>query len=336
MWYGCLEAMANKEKQGGDLFTCSLQGGDGDRYFIDENCGLLYKALIDQGVADALAARDVDRSMNGDDSHNSGTGVRRQAPLAHECTYPDFIKCKPLYFKGTKGVVELTQWFERMETDVGHDVAYAMTWTNLKKMMTDKYCPRGEIKKLEVEMWNLKVKGNYVVGYNQRFQELTLMCARMFPEESDKIEKYISALPDMIHESVMAYKPKTMQDAIEFATKLMDKKISTLVERQAENKRKLDNINQAQQQPPKKQGVAIAYTAGSSKRKESPAATNNQRNLTCYECGNQGHYRSDCPELKNQNHGNQAGGTRASGMVHALKGGETNQDLNDMEDDINA
>ncbi|GJZ46274.1 putative reverse transcriptase domain-containing protein [Tanacetum coccineum] len=68
----------------------------------------------------------------------------------------------------------------------------------------------------------------------------------------------------------------------------------------------------------------------------SPAATNNQRILTCYECGNQGHYRSDCPELKNQNHGNQAGGTGAQGMVHALGGGETNQDLNDMENDTHA
>ncbi|GJV20516.1 hypothetical protein Tco_1369536, partial [Tanacetum coccineum] len=74
------------------------------------------KALIDQGVADALAARDADRSMNGDDNHNSGTGVRRQAPLACECTYPDFMKCKPLYFKGIEGVIELTHWFERMET----------------------------------------------------------------------------------------------------------------------------------------------------------------------------------------------------------------------------
>ncbi|GKA74529.1 hypothetical protein Tco_0780831 [Tanacetum coccineum] len=74
--------------------------------------------------------------------------------------------------------------------------------------------------------------------------------------------------PDMIHGSVMASKPKTMQDAIEFATELMDKKISTLAEPQAENKRKLDNNNQAQQQPPKKQGVAIAYTAGSGERKE--------------------------------------------------------------------
>ncbi|GJT13141.1 hypothetical protein Tco_0860183 [Tanacetum coccineum] len=66
------------------------------------------KALIDQGVVDALAARDADRSMNGDDSHNSGTSVRRQAPPARECTYPDFMKCKSLYFKGTKGVIELT------------------------------------------------------------------------------------------------------------------------------------------------------------------------------------------------------------------------------------
>nr|GEX12295.1 putative reverse transcriptase domain-containing protein [Tanacetum cinerariifolium] len=68
------------------------------------------KALIDQGVDDALAARDADRSRNGKDSHDSGTGVRRKAPIARECTYPDFMKCKPLYFKATEGVVELTQW----------------------------------------------------------------------------------------------------------------------------------------------------------------------------------------------------------------------------------
>ncbi|GKB38337.1 putative reverse transcriptase domain-containing protein, partial [Tanacetum coccineum] len=190
---------------------------------------------------------------------------------------------------------------------------------------------------------------------------------------SDESEKYVGGLPDMIHGSLMASKPKTMQDAIVFVTELMDKKISTLAERQAENKRKLDNNNQAQQQPPKKQGVAIAYTAESGERKEyagtlplcnkckfhhngqcivkcsnckrvvhltrdcrSPATTNNQRNLTCYECGNQGHYKSDCPELKNQNHGNQAGGTGARGMMHALGGGETNQDLKNMENNINS
>ncbi|GJZ26585.1 reverse transcriptase domain-containing protein [Tanacetum coccineum] len=191
------------------------------------------KAMIDQGVTDALAARDADRNTNGDDSHNSGTGVRRTERVARECTYPDFMKCQPLNFKGTKGVVKLIQWFEKMEIvfsisncsvenqikfstctllagaltwwnshvrTVGHDVAYAMTWTDLKKKMTDKYCPRGEIKKLEAELWNLKVKGTDVIGYNQHFQELALLCVRMFPEESDKIERYVGGLPDMIHE----------------------------------------------------------------------------------------------------------------------------------------
>ncbi|GJX05150.1 hypothetical protein Tco_0191066 [Tanacetum coccineum] len=53
-------------------------------------------------------------------------------------------------------------------------------------------------------------------------KELALLCGRMFPEESDNIEKYVGGLSDMIHGSVMVSKPKTMQDAIEFATELID------------------------------------------------------------------------------------------------------------------
>ncbi|GJV97948.1 hypothetical protein Tco_1549525 [Tanacetum coccineum] len=72
------------------------------------------QAMIDEGVTAALAARDATR--NGDDSHTSGTGARRPAQVARECTYPDFLKCQPLNFKGTGGVVGLTQWFEKMES----------------------------------------------------------------------------------------------------------------------------------------------------------------------------------------------------------------------------
>ncbi|GJY26791.1 reverse transcriptase domain-containing protein [Tanacetum coccineum] len=151
------------------------------------------QAMIDQGVTNALAARDANRSTNGDDSHTSGIGVRRNERATHECTYPDFLKCQPLNFKGTQGVVELTQWMEKMETvfrisnysaknqikfstctllgnaltwwnshvkTAGNDIAYAITWTKLKKKMTNKSCPRIKIKKLEVELWNLKVKEN--------------------------------------------------------------------------------------------------------------------------------------------------------------------------------
>ncbi|GJV44602.1 hypothetical protein Tco_1429138 [Tanacetum coccineum] len=178
------------------------------------------KALIDQGVADASAARDADKSRNGDDSHNSGMGSRRTERTARECTYTNFLKCQPMNFKVenqfkfttcTLHGVAVTWWKSHVKR-VGQDAAHSMPWNTLMKMMT--------------------------TNYTQRFQELALMCGRMFPEDSDKIEKYVGGLLDMIHGSVMASKPKTMQDAVEFATELMDKKIRTFAERRTKNKRK--------------------------------------------------------------------------------------------------
>ncbi|GJW77797.1 hypothetical protein Tco_0139479 [Tanacetum coccineum] len=107
----------------------------------------------------------------------------------------------------------------------------------------------------------------------------------------------------------MSSRPKTLDFAIELASDLMDQKLRTYAEKKAENKRKLDNNNQAQQQLLKKQNVVQAYDVGSGEKKP--------------------HYKSDCPVLKNQ-------GTEAQGMVYALGGGETDQDINNMEGDINA
>nr|GEZ78498.1 hypothetical protein [Tanacetum cinerariifolium] len=64
--------------------------------------------------------------------------------------------------------------------------------------------------------------------------------------------------------------------------------------------------------------------------------TGASQKATCYECGNQGHYKRDCPEQKNQNHENQIKSTKARGVVHAFGGGETEQDLNNIEDEIEA
>nr|GFC95112.1 hypothetical protein [Tanacetum cinerariifolium] len=72
---------------------------------------------------------------------------------------------------------------------------------------------------------------------------------------TEKVDKYISGLPDNIHGNVMSARPKTLDDAIELANDLMDQKLRTYAERQAESKRKLDNNNQAQQQLLKKQNV---------------------------------------------------------------------------------
>ncbi|GJT09670.1 putative reverse transcriptase domain-containing protein [Tanacetum coccineum] len=288
----------------------------GDRGWFSELLALDYKrqAMINECITAALAARDV--TKNGDDSHTSGTGARRPVQVPRECTYPDFLKCQPLNFKGTEGVVGRTQWFEKMES------VYSIS--------------------------------NYYSS---------------MPEEIDQVEKYVGGLPDTIHGSVMATKPKTMQDAIEFATELMDKKINTWAERQADNKRKSDDTarNNQNQQPNKRQNTGRAYAAGNGDRKpyggpkplcskcnyhhEGPCAPKcskcnrfghlgrdcrsppnvntgaNQR--ACFECGAQGHFKKDCPKLKNNNNrGNQAGNAKAQAKVYAVGNAGANPDNN--------
>ncbi|GJS03600.1 hypothetical protein Tco_0320108 [Tanacetum coccineum] len=125
------------------------------------------QGMIDQGVTVPLAPRDANR--NGDDSHTSGTSVRRTERVARECTYQDFMKCPTSIIQQAKA--------------------------------------RGS--------------------------------------ESTKFERYVGGFARPDSRSVVASKPKTIQEATKMATELMDKKISTLAERQAENKRKLDNNNQS-------------------------------------------------------------------------------------------
>ncbi|GJX07577.1 putative reverse transcriptase domain-containing protein [Tanacetum coccineum] len=276
-------------------------------------------------------------------------------------------------------VIGGTEEFEERDLNIGGDyVAYAMDWKALKKMMTVKYCPRGKIKKLEIELWNLKVKGTDVASYTLRFQELALMRERMFHEESEEVEKYVGGLSDMIRGNVMSYQLKTMKKAIEFANDQMDQKVLTITERQAEQKRKLEfnaGNNQGHQQQNKRQNTRRAYTAGPGEKREytgsfplctkcnyhhkgpcaprcnkckkighlardyrssGPNGNNNNRGnfgttqnaVTCYECGVQGHFKKDCPKLKNGNRGNQRGNGNAPAKVYVVGNAGTNPDSN--------
>ncbi|GJY83047.1 putative reverse transcriptase domain-containing protein [Tanacetum coccineum] len=234
-------------------------------------------------------------STNGDGNQSSHRDNRRNVQTARPCFYADFMKCQPLNFKGTEGVVGLTRWIEKMESvfnisgcaienqvkfatctllgaaltwwngqirTLGPE-AYAMTWEVLKKKMTNKYCPQGEIKKLEIELWNLKVKGNDVPAYTERFQELTLICTKFVANETEKVDKYISGLPDNIYGNVKSARPKTLDETIELANDLMDQKLRTYAERQSDNKRKANDLSRNnhghQQQPFKRQNVVKVY-----------------------------------------------------------------------------
>ncbi|GKA61631.1 reverse transcriptase domain-containing protein [Tanacetum coccineum] len=181
--------------------------------------------------------------------------------------------------------------------------------------MTDKYYLQGEIKKLEIELWNLKVKGNDVPTYTERFQELTLICTKFVANETEKIDKYISGLPDNIYGSVKSSRPKTLDETIELANDFMDQKLRTYAERQTDNKRKADdssrNNHGHQQQPFKRQNVAKVYNMGTGEKNPYGGSLakctkchfhhNGPCTLKCHKCNKVGHFARDCRGLGNTN-----------------------------------
>ncbi|GJT69572.1 putative reverse transcriptase domain-containing protein, partial [Tanacetum coccineum] len=120
-------------------------------------------------------------------NENRNVNGRGDRTVAREYTYQDFMKCQPLSFKGTEGVVGSIRWSEKMET-VFH----------ISK------CPE---------------------RYQVKFQELTMMCTKMVLEEEDRVEKFIGGIPDNIQGNAIAAEPTRLQDAVRIANNLMDQKL---------------------------------------------------------------------------------------------------------------
>nr|GEV19165.1 reverse transcriptase domain-containing protein [Tanacetum cinerariifolium] len=273
------------------------------------------QAMIDQAL--------LRNSTNGDESHSSHEDNRRNVQTTCACFHAAFMKCKPLNFKGTEGMVKFATctlldatltWWNSQIRSLCPD-AYSMTWEVLKKKMTDKYCLQGEVKKLEIELWNLKVKGNDVPTYTERFQELTLICTKFVANETEKTDKYINELPVNIYGNVKSSKPKTLDETIELANDFMDQKLCTYVERQTNNKRKADDLSRNNH----------GHFALDCKSFGNATVVNAQRDNRaipkgngCFECGAPGHFKRDCPKLKNKDEGN----VNAQGWVYAVGNAE--------------
>nr|GFC21429.1 hypothetical protein [Tanacetum cinerariifolium] len=129
----------------------------------------------------------------------------------------------------------------------------------------------------------------------------------------------------MIHGRMRASRPKTMQDAIEVATKLRNKKISTLVECHTKNKKRMDNTsknNENQQHPNKRQNTGRAYTARHREKKHYSGARplcskcnyhhDGPCAPKCHKCNRFGHLARECRGSTNANTSNIQKGTGAS------------------------
>ncbi|GJU56497.1 putative reverse transcriptase domain-containing protein [Tanacetum coccineum] len=276
---------------------------------------------------------------NGNGNENRGEygyNLRGFMP-ARECTYQDFLKCQPLNFNRTKGVIVLTRWFEKMETvfhisncpekyqvkyasctllnsaltwwnshkrTIGIEAAYAMSWAKLMKLMTEVYCPRNE--------------------------ELVLLCTRMVPTEEDKVERFVGGLTDNIQGNVIAAEPTKLQDAIRVANTLMDQKLKVYV-RSAENKRRMwQELTRLGTMRKKGYVGSLPYCSKCKIHHAGPCT------VRCGNCKRSGNFRKDYPKLRNQNRGNkngnktgnQDGSNEATAKAYAIGRGGTNPDFN--------
>ncbi|GJV54446.1 putative reverse transcriptase domain-containing protein [Tanacetum coccineum] len=195
--------------------------------------------------------------------------------------------------------------------------------------MTDKYCPQGEIKKLEIELWNLKVKGNDVPAYTERFQELTLICTKFVANETEKVDKYISGLPDNIYGNVKSARPKTLDETIELANDLMDQKLHTHLTRKGNHENKRRGVDSSETtmrlptaKPFKRQNVAKVYNMGTGERKPYGGSLpkcnkchlhhNGPCTQRCHKCNKIGHFARDCRNTGNTNVANTQKGNGAT------------------------
>ncbi|GKA15056.1 reverse transcriptase domain-containing protein, partial [Tanacetum coccineum] len=130
-------------------------------------------------------------------------------------------KNKVTFATGTL-IDDALSWWNSYAQPIVIDQAKQITWTELKRLLTNKYCPQTEVKKMEDEFYNLVVKGNNHKTYIRRFQELAVLCPNMVPNTKKLMEVFISGLPRSIEGNVTASKPQTLEETPNIAHRLMD------------------------------------------------------------------------------------------------------------------
>ncbi|GJZ43757.1 putative reverse transcriptase domain-containing protein [Tanacetum coccineum] len=211
------------------------------------------QAVIRKLVVDSVTAALEAQAANMANTDN--TTRPREALVARQCSYKEFMSFLPINFKGSEGAVGLLRWFERTESvfsrsnctedckvkfatgtlteealswwnyfaqPIGIEEAYKITWVEFNKLLIKKYYPRTKVQKMEDEFYHLTVKGNNLKTYVRRFQELATLCPTMVLDYKKMMEVFIGGLPRSIEGNVTASKPQTLKEAIIIAHRLMD------------------------------------------------------------------------------------------------------------------
>nr|GEZ04346.1 hypothetical protein [Tanacetum cinerariifolium] len=135
------------------------------------------RKFVADSVTAALEAQAATMTNTSNPEKNTGpTGT----PVAKTGNYKEFISCQPFYFNGTL-TDDAMSWWNAYSQPMGVDQANKIIWTELKRLLTNKYCPRTEVRKMEEELYYLIVNENDLKTYVRRFQEVAVLCLNMVP-----------------------------------------------------------------------------------------------------------------------------------------------------------
>nr|GEX60667.1 reverse transcriptase domain-containing protein [Tanacetum cinerariifolium] len=204
---------------------------------------LLFLGIIRSGLdwPAPLAPRPTSLSLRGPPLYLKGPPRPGRSGEVLSETFLAILENKVAFATGTL-TIDALSWWNAYAQPIGIEQAHRITWTELKRLLTNKYCPRTEIKKMEDEFYNLSVKGNDLKTYVRRFQELAILCPNMVPNNEKLMEVFISELPRCIKGNVNASKPQTLEEAINIAQRLMDQVTKhNLIQETNDHKRKFED-----------------------------------------------------------------------------------------------
>ncbi|GJZ46910.1 hypothetical protein Tco_0600742 [Tanacetum coccineum] len=174
--------------------------------------------LINDGISSALKAQAASMASASNPNRNTGpTGT----PLAKTGNYKEFVSCQPFYFnenKVTYATGTLTDdalsWWNSYAQPIGINQANQITWTELKRLLTDNIALDTEVKKSGRRFYNLGAKEEMILRLDiWRFlRELVgVVCPNMVPNAEKLMEVFINGLPRSIEGNVTASKPQTLR-----------------------------------------------------------------------------------------------------------------------------
>nr|GEV18878.1 hypothetical protein [Tanacetum cinerariifolium] len=260
--------------------------GCNDLYHFMRQCS--YSAPSTQAAVGQMIKESVDNAITTERARhvNARNDTRGSGPVAGQDAAP---VCKKVKFTvATLKGHALTWWNSKVAT-MGLETVKQIPWTEMKHLMTVKFCPVEEIQRMEHKLWNVKVKKYNIMAYTQRFNELALMYLRMVEPKRVKVNAYIQGLTENIKGEVTSSGHTNLNEPENIecgnSSGKSNQRITPTNLRRIIKSKEIRECHECGN---------VRHKSRYCKEKSVATGANAQPVWTCYDCGEKGYMRNRC------------------------------------------